>query len=120
MTVELILEIIDKAGLTLGLTNTDSIKVTPRELITPSIRELINNNKVELVTALGTRSIKIEKPVTEIELEHQLLEAAMLASDFWGDSQAARFEMIADIKTTPLNKRQELLEHFLAAYGKAK
>jgi len=44
----------------------------------------------------------------------------MLASDFWGDSQAARFEMIADIKTTPLNKRQELLEHFLAAYGKAK
>lgn len=55
-----------------------------------------------------------------LELERQLLKAAMFACDFWGDSQTARAEMVADIKATPPNRRQELLEHFLAAYGKAK
>lgn len=55
-----------------------------------------------------------------LELEGQLLKAAMRACDFWGDSQTARAEMVADIKATPPNRRQELLEHFLAAYGKAK
>ena len=54
------------------------------------------------------------------ELTRQLLEAAMRACDFWGDSQTARAEMVVDIKSTPPNRRQELLEHFLAAYGKPK
>ena len=55
-----------------------------------------------------------------LQLERQLLEAAMRACDFWGDSQTARAEMVADIKATPSNRRQELLEHFLTEYGKAK
>ena len=59
-------------------------------------------------------------PASADELMSQLLEAAMRACDFWGDSQTARAEMVADIKATPSNRRQELLEHFLAAYGKAK
>jgi hypothetical protein len=60
-------------------------------------------------------------PVEEYpELTRQLLEAAMRACDFWGDSQTARAEMVTDIEATPSNRRQELLEHFLAAYGKAK
>jgi hypothetical protein len=60
-------------------------------------------------------------PVEEYpELTRQLLEAAMRACDFWGDSQTARADMVTDIEATPSNRRQELLEHFLAAYGKAK
>ena len=54
------------------------------------------------------------------ELERQLLEAAMHACDFWGDSQAARAEMIADVKATPQHLRKDLLDHFQTAYGKAK
>ena len=45
MTVEQLLEEVCNAGLTLGLTDTGSIKVTPKELITPTIRKLINTNK---------------------------------------------------------------------------
>jgi hypothetical protein len=59
-------------------------------------------------------------PASADELMSQLLEAAMHACDFWGDSQAARAEMIADVKATPQHLRQDLLEHFLSAYGKAK
>jgi hypothetical protein len=53
------------------------------------------------------------------ELE-QLLAAAMRVCDYWGDSDQARAEMVADIKATPQNLRQDLLAHFLVAYGKAK
>jgi hypothetical protein len=69
---------------------------------------------------------EITKPLPSVpvdedhDLSRHLLEAAMLACDFWGDSQTARAEMVADIKATPSNRHQELLEHFLAAYGKAK
>lgn len=56
----------------------------------------------------------------ELELELQMLEAAMRACDYWGDSDQARAEMIADIKATPQHLRQDLLEHLLVAYGKAK
>jgi hypothetical protein len=53
------------------------------------------------------------------ELE-QLLAAAMRVCDYWGDSDQARAEMVADIKATPQHLRQDLLAHFLVAYGKAK
>ena len=49
-----------------------------------------------------------------------LLEAAMRACDYWGDSPAARAQMVAEICGTPQHHRQELLEHFLVAYGKSK
>jgi hypothetical protein len=119
MTVEQLLEEVCKAGLTLGLTDTGSIKVAPKELITPTIRELIKTNKSALVTALDCPSIQPEIP-TGVELERQLIEAAIRACDFWGDSDQARAEMVADIKATPQHLRQDLLEHFLVAYGKAK
>ena len=120
MTVEQLLEEVCRAGLTLGLTDKGSIKVTPKELITPTIRELIKINKFALVTALDYPSIQPETPTDIGELERQLLEAAMHACDFWADSQAARAEMIADVKATPLPLRQDLLEHFQSTYGKAK
>jgi hypothetical protein len=50
----------------------------------------------------------------------QLLAAAMRCCNYWGDSDQARAEMVADIKATPQHLRQDLLEHFLCAYGKAK
>lgn len=120
MTVEQLLEEVCKAGLTLGLTDTGSIKVTPKELITPAIRELIKSNKSALVTALVCPSTQPETPTDAGELERQLIEAAMRACDYWGDSAQARAEMVADIKATPRHLRQNLLEHFLVAYGKAK
>ena len=120
MTVEQLLEEVCNAGLTLGLTDTGSIKVTPKELITPAIRELIKTNKSALVTALDCPSTQAEIPTGVVELERQLIEAAMRACDYWGDSDQARAEMVADIKATPQHLRQDLLEHFLVAYGKAK
>jgi hypothetical protein len=53
------------------------------------------------------------------ELE-QLLAAAMRCCDYWGDSDQARTEMVADIKATPQHLRQDLLDHFQSTYGKAK
>lgn len=50
----------------------------------------------------------------------QLLEAAMRCCDHWKDGPAARAEMVADIKATPQRLRQDLLDHFLSTYGKAK
>jgi hypothetical protein len=49
-----------------------------------------------------------------------LLEAAMRACDYWGDSPTARAQMVVDIGGTPQHHHQELLEHFLIAYGQAK
>ena len=49
-----------------------------------------------------------------------LLEAAMRACDSWGDSPAARAQMVADVCGAPHHHHQELLEHFLIAYGQAK
>jgi hypothetical protein len=120
MIVEQLLEEVCKAGLTLGLTATGSIKVTPKELITPNIRELIKANKSALVTALDCPSTQPETPTTIVELERPLIDAAMRACDYWGDSDQARAEMIADLKASPQYLRQALLEHFLVAYGKAK
>ena len=56
----------------------------------------------------------------DLEVEIQLLEAAMRCCDHWNDSPAARAEMVADIKATPQHLRQDLLDHFLSTYGKAK
>jgi hypothetical protein len=57
---------------------------------------------------------------TKAEMEQELLEASRRVCDFWGDSQAARAEMVADIKATPHHLHQDLLDHFLSSYGKAK
>ena len=49
-----------------------------------------------------------------------LLEAAMRCCDCWNDGKAARAEMVSDVMAIPLHQRQDLLEHFRSAYGKAK
>jgi hypothetical protein len=49
-----------------------------------------------------------------------LLEAAMRACDYWGDSPAARAQMVADIRALRHHQRQGWLEHFLAVYGNTK
>jgi hypothetical protein len=70
--------------------------------------------------SLDCPSTQPEIPTGVVELERQLIEVAMRACDQWGDSAQARAEMVADIKATPQRLRQNLLEHFLVAYGKAK
>ena len=46
----------------------------------------------------------------------ELLAAADLACDHWGDSQVARDQMRQDIETTPSHLRADLLEHFERSY----
>jgi len=75
--------------------------------------------KSALKVALSSRTLA-SAPAIHDKLMGQLLAAAMRACDFWGDSQAARAEMVADIKATPHHLHQDLLDHFLSSYGKAK
>ena len=74
----------------------------------------------QMVSQLATLAITQGEKRTTDPVVIALLEAAMRACDYWGDSDQARAEMVADIKATPQYLRQDLLEHFLAAYGKAK
>lgn len=115
MTVSRLLKEISQAGLSLRLTDAGSVNAKPAELVTPAIRLLIKSNKAALISSLET---SVTPPCDN--LENQLIEAAMRACDYWGDSDQARAEMVADIKATPQHLRQDLLEHFLVAYGKAK
>ena len=75
--------------------------------------------KTALKVALSSRTVT-SAPAIDDKLMWQLLAAAMRVCDYWGDSDQARAEMVADIKATPQHLRQDLLEHFLVAYGKAK
>lgn len=75
---------------------------------------------MKMVSQLATLAVsQTEKRPTD-PVVIALLEAAMRACDYWGDSPAARAQMDADVCGTPQHHRQELLEHFLIAYGQAK
>lgn len=47
-----------------------------------------------------------------------LLQAAMLACDFWGDSADKREAMRQHCMTVPVHQRRELTEHFHELYGR--
>ena len=47
-----------------------------------------------------------------------LLQAAMLACDFWGDSADKREAMRQHCLTVPVHQRRELTEHFHELYGR--
>lgn len=47
----------------------------------------------------------------------ELMAAAMLACDRWGDSQHARGEMRAQVLQTPTHLKGDLLDHFRAVYA---
>jgi hypothetical protein len=115
MTVSRLLEEISQAGLTLRLTDAGRVNAKPAELITPAIRQLIKSNKVALMSSLET---SVTPPCDN--LERQLIEAAMRACDWWGDSPAVRAQMMADIRSLHHHQHQGWLEHFLAVYGKTK
>jgi hypothetical protein len=74
----------------------------------------------QMVSQLATLAITQGEKRTTDPVVIALLEAAMRACDYWGDRDQARAEMVADIEATPQHLRQDLLEHFLVAYGKAK
>jgi Tfp pilus assembly pilus retraction ATPase PilT len=120
MAVRQIFDTVSKAGLVLSPTDSGNIKVTPKALITPAVRELVKANKTALMAALETASEQLAVSKADTNLERQLLEAAMRACDYWGDSDQARAEMVAEIQATSQHLRQDLLEHFLCAYGKSK
>ena len=124
MSVGDVLKEVSRVGLTLRLTTLGGINAKPVDRLTPALRDLIKEHKADLAVVLSKQThMKHKEPKvvpTEDELDSQLLEAAMRACDFWGDSPAARAEMVADVKATQHHLRQDLLEHFLCAYGKAK
>jgi len=78
-----------------------------------------DGKKSALKVALSSRAIESASAI-ENKLGEQLLAAAMRACDYWGDSDQARAEMVAEIQATSQHLRQDLLEHFLCAYGKSK
>lgn len=123
MTVSRVLEEVSKAGLTLRLTTTGRINARPADRLTPTLRELLKEYKVELVVALR-QSVPITCKATRTtggdELDRQLLEATMRCCDYWNDSPEARAQMVAEIRAIPRDQRQDLLEHFQAWYGKPK
>lgn len=56
----------------------------------------------------------------DAELLSELLAAAMLCCDFWGDDSSARAEMVADIHRTLEHQRRDLLAHLQSMYGRPK
>jgi len=46
-----------------------------------------------------------------------VLKAAMRVCDLWGDGEAARKAMRADIEATPDDQLADLYEHFVSAYS---
>jgi len=124
MSVGDVLKEVSRVGLILRLTSEGVINAKPVDRLTPALRYLLKAHKAELAAILNQQThLKHEEPKvvpTEDELDDQLLEAAMRACDFWNDGIGARAEMVADIKATPQHLRQNLVEHFLNAYGKAK
>jgi hypothetical protein len=120
ITADHVLREASKAGLTLRLSGSGGINAAPAALITPSIRQLIKVNKAVMMMALDSARPELTSPIAEVNLERQLLAAAMRVCDYWGDSDQARAEMVADIKATSQHLRQDLLEHLLVAFGKSK
>lgn len=49
-------------------------------------------------------------------LADELLKAALLACDHWGDSEAARQQMRQDVEATPPHLQGDLLDHFRQTY----
>ncbi len=124
MPVSHVLEEVSKAGLTLHLTAMGSINAKPVDRLTPALRDLLKAHKTDLVTALRqetpTKRIAPPAAVADDELDCQLLGAAMRCCDYWKDGPEARAQMVAEIRATPRDQRQDLLEYFQAWYGKPK
>ena len=124
MSVGDVLKEVSRVGLTLSLTTLGGINAKPVDRLTPALRDLIKEHKADLALVLSQQThMKREEPKvvpTADELDGQMLEAAMRCCDHWNDGPAARAEMVADLKATPQHLRQDLLDHFLSTYGKAK
>ena len=124
MSVGDVLKEVSRVGLTLRLTALGGINAKPLDRLTPALRDLLKEHKADLVLVLSQQTRmkhKTQKVASvEDELDGQLLAAAMLCCDHWNDGPVARAEMVVDIKATPHHLRQDLLDHFLSAYGKPK
>jgi hypothetical protein len=76
--------------------------------------------KTHMISRVATLAINQSEKWPTDPVVIALLEAAMRACDYWGDSPAARAQMVADIRALQHHQRQGWLEHFLAVYGKTK
>jgi len=71
---------------------------------------------VETSTPSSVAEIAIVAVATESPSMTALLNAAMHASDYWGDGEAARQDMREQCLAVPHNQLKDLIKHFLKTY----
>lgn len=109
MNAEAVLANLLARGIEPSLTADETSIVLPVPSIDPATRQAILNCKPEL----------IERIRESTRITSKLLAAAMRACDVYGDDEAARQAMRADVLATPPELRAGLLEHFTRTYGPA-
>ena len=107
MSAVQILRAAHTAGLTVSLAKTPgNLFVHPVEHLTPELRAMLIEFKEETVSFLHDAS----------QTTAALIEAAMLASDHFGDGPEAREQMRLECLDTPAHLKADLLAHFKSAY----
>lgn len=107
MTAQDILTDLWASGITPRLTEDGKGIAVPAGRLSPAQRADVIANKAELVDFLqAARATAAE-----------LLKAALLACDHWGDSEAARQQMRDECLALPPHLQAGLIEHFRQTYG---
>ena len=108
-------EILETAG-----GGTDETSETPLSSVSsvrsPGIRTKAEG--VSSVSSVGVQPLSEKRDFQNITME--LIKAAMLACDYWGDNPADRDLMRLECLATPAHLQIDLLNHFSKNYPKAK
>lgn len=108
MTAQDILAELWASGITPRLTEEGTGIAVPAGRLSPGQRAAVISHKAELVEFLqAARATTAE-----------LLKAAMVACDHWGDSEPARQAMRDECLALPPHLQADLLAHFTNAYRK--
>lgn len=108
MTAQDILSDLWASGITPRLTEDGNGIAVPAGRLSPGQRAAVISHKAELVDLLqAARATTAE-----------LLKAALLACDHWGDSEAARQQMRDECLALPPHQQANLLAHFRQTYFK--
>ncbi len=101
MAPESICRLLHGAGLHIR-SDGERLRVSPVELLTDEIRQLLREYKPALLGFLADVQQTTDK----------LIEAAMLVCERHADIEQARADMRADVLATPPHLRADLLRHF--------
>lgn len=107
MTAQDILSDLWASGITPRLTEDGKGIAVPAGRLSTAQRAAVISHKAELVDLLqAARATTAE-----------LIKAAMVACDHWGDSEVARQQMREQCLATPPHLQAGLIEHFRQTYG---